>query len=227
MLTTLGALITDTLDRADMEAGGPVSRVQVVQRINAAIGVIFDAVRKVRGDTYFDTDATITTSNGTDEYALPDDFLTVSATGVWWVTGQGQNLPIRQYNPNESQIALVNTGWYYVAYARALPVRYRLRGANIRFTPVPNGVYRVLLNYIPRVTVLVDDADEWDGYGGFEEAVKWHAAASCKAKQEADTAFELEMFKMEYQRVLDTTERDENEPQQVAAVNQGPLYDDW
>lgn len=215
MLTTLGAIRADVLDRADMESGGPVTNAQANQRINAAIGVVYDALIKARGDEYFETDFTITTASGTQVYSLPSDFLKVSAGGVWWATGQGQYLPIQKYNPNESMQQLTNQGWYYQPYAATLPVRYRVRGSQVRFVPIPLGIYTVILKYTPRPVLLVADGDQWDGYDGFEEAVKWHATASCKAKQEADASFELNMFQNEMQRILDNVDRDNNEPPTV------------
>lgn len=214
-------------DKADMESGGPVTDAQVDERINAAISVVHNLLCQYRGDEYFEKDFSITTSNAVAEYALPADFLRISQGGVWWITGQGQNLPIRKYPANESMIQLVNQGWYYQPYVRTTPVRYRVRYGgsvgvtNIRFVPTPNTTQSVMVKYIPRPVVLAG-AGTWDGYGGMEEAVKWHAAASCLAKQESDASYALQMFQAQIQHLIDTLDRDNAEPPQVAWVEGFP-----
>lgn len=215
-----------------MENGGPITDAQVNERINAAIAVVHGLIVQYRGDEYFEKDFSITTSNGAAEYPLPSDFFRISQGGVWWITGQGQNLPIRKYPANESMIQLANQGWYYQPYVRTTPVRYRIRPgasigiANIRFVPTPNTAQNVMVKYLPRPVVLVADGDQWDGYCGMEEAVKWHAAASCKAKQEADNAYELSMFQQEIENMKITVDRDNAEPQQVSWVDGFPYVVD-
>jgi hypothetical protein len=224
-LSTLRSIVRD---KADMETGGPVTDSQVDERINAAIKIVHGLLCQYRGDEYFEKDYSLTTSNTVAEYALPADFLRISQGGVWWITGQGQNLPIRKYPANESMIQLVNQGWYYQPYVRTTPVRYRVRYGgsvgvtNIRFVPTPNTAQSVMVKYIPRPVVLSAPADTWDGYGGMEEAVKWHAAASCKAKQESDPSYELGMFQREIQTLIETVDRDNAEPPQVAWVDGFP-----
>ena len=224
-LTTLAAIQADVLDRADMDNGGPVSASQVVQRINAAIGVVYDAIAKVRGDEYFEVDSIFTTGPGTQDYALAIDFLKISNGGVWWITGDGLNVQISKFPANEGMSQVYGTGWTYQPYLRTAPVRYRLRKGNgtetarIRFVPTPQASHTVVVKYIARPVLLVNPSDPWDGYDGFEEAVKWHAAASCKAKQEADTTFEVGMFNTEMGRLLENVDRDNSAPPEVQWVD--------
>lgn len=221
---TLAQLRTAVLDRADMTNGGPISTAELDDRINAGLRTVYAELKKKRGDEYFGTDATIHTVGGTQEYTLPDDFLNVSAEGVWWMTGTGVNIPIHKYTPNESQLQITGQGWTYYPYGSN--IRYRLRVGSIRFLPTPLGVYTVKLNYIPTPPILVNDIDEWDGYQGFEEAVKWLAAAHCLAKEESDTSYQMQQYQREMQMILENAERDENEPPQVQWADPVVLYGD-
>jgi hypothetical protein len=224
MTVTLADLRAAVLDRADMTNGGPVDTTGLDSRINAALRTVYAELKKKRGDEYFGTDTTITTSGGTQEYALPNDFLNVSAEGVWWMTGTGVNIPIHKYTPNESQLQITGQGWTYYPYGSN--IRYRLRVGNIRFLPTPLGTYSVKLNYLPTPPILTSAGQTWDGYQGFQEAVIWLATAYCLAKEESDTSFAMSQYAREMQTILENAERDENEPPQVQWADPVVLYGD-
>lgn len=231
-LVQLDELRNAVKDRADMENSNLLTNAQIDSRINGAIKTVHGLLCQYRGDEYFEKDYSFATTTNVQEYALPADFLRISQGGVWWVTGQGQNLPIRKYPANESMMQLAGQGWYYQPYLTTTPVGYRVRYGGstgvtkIRFVPTPNTAQSVMVKYLPRPILLVADADQWDGYGGMEEAVIWRATADCKAKQESDASYELGMYQREIQNLIETVDRDNNEPPQVAWVDSYPYVVD-
>lgn len=71
-------------------------------------------------------------------------------------------------------------------------VQYRILGDKIHFMPedLAPGDYRIW--YIPRATLMSDDADTIDGVNGWEEYVVIDAAIKCLVKEESDiTALQL------------------------------------
>jgi len=152
--------------------------------INEHIAALWEILVEVRGEQWAKspTPQTVTTIAGTPSYALGVTIL--RTLGVWWQVGVNDHREILPYDMNQARGPQRTYGWNQYNGT----VYFQLEGANIRFQPVPQSVFTIIVDFIPAAVQLVADTDQFDGYNGWELYPIYMAAADI-ARDEND--FEL------------------------------------
>lgn len=136
--------------------------------LNRALGSLHRKLTTALPDQRILSTTTITTSDGTSTYALPNEFdhlisaeLTADGRRSWL---KGYEMPERPLlvDPN-----LPSTG---------IPFTYRLRGSSIEFLPTPGGAYAVLLWFVPAAAQLSSSGQTYDTISRLDEYLIAHAA---------------------------------------------------
>lgn len=186
---TLATLRTRVRQRANVENSTFVTDAEVNGLVNMAWRRVYnEIVRAV--PYYYSTDYTITTSAGTQSYALPSDFRSLQAV-----------------------YSVEDAGSYYYRPLRALTDVDRVA------MRAPRDTYTVLMRYTPAPATLSSDSDAIDGVSGYDEAVVALAARAVLTKEEADvSAVNLEYQEALRDVISNIGQRDQGLPQYVTEV---------
>lgn len=211
---TLAQLKTRARQRADMENSGFIQDSELLSYINASIAELYDLLVSKYGEDYFVASPyTITTTTNQDTYALPADLykllgvdLQLDTTNNW--------VSLKRFNFAERNIPQI---WdvKFVDF-----IRYRLFGANIKFSPVPQAAQTLRLWYIPLPTALALDADTLNGFNGYEEYVVIDVAIKMLNKEESDPSVlmaEKAAMKLRIEQMAEG--RDVGQPSTVQDIN--------
>lgn len=183
---TLAQLRLASQQRADMVNSGFVTDAEWNSYINQSYYELYDLLVQKYGDDYFvQTPYQFQTDGINGTYALPADFykllgvdLQLGDSTTGWVTVKPFNFAER------NRYAVPNFQSFY----GVTNLRYRVRGNQIWFTPLPSGGQRFQLFYVPRLTELVSDSDVADGVDGWLEYVICDAAIKAGQKEETDVS---------------------------------------
>ena len=187
ILRTLLELRTDARRYADMESSEFVPDAEVDRYLNLGIAGLWHEWLQADVDRLLRT-TEISTTSGTREYALPDDFAAIRLVEVLQGPGGDVLGPLESFNLGDG----TTSGASHAQVYDYIGVRYTVIGqgqsgdeTRLLFDPDPQSrAYRV--RYIPGPPVLVNDGNTLDGVAGWEEwAVLW-AAEQMMAKEESD-----------------------------------------
>lgn len=206
---TLTEFIERCRERADMENSRFISDAELTRYINASIQELYDLLIATRGENYYITSSTFTTSGSTDTYALPAGMLKLM--GVDLIRSSTEAYTLRSFRWQERNR---NREPYY--FNDTTNLRYQIRGNNLVFSPVPQNNQQIKLWYIPAATLLSSGSDSFDGINGWEEYVVIDCAIKMKSKEESPVD-ELLLAKQDMKaRILQASAgRDSTEPARV------------
>lgn len=213
---TLQQIRDDARFRADAVGDGNVTDAQLNDWINDAIAELWDMLVEADPDRYYRT-STITTTAGTQSYALPEDFYQVRRVDR---ISSGRRIMVEPFLLQE-----VDTD---TDVRDPELVRYRVMGAGIDGTaarlylmPDPGGgSYE--LHYVQAPQRLVNNADAFDGAGGWELYVVLHVAIAILGRQERDTTYlERERARVEQRIRAMARKRDSGRAPRIADVRSG------
>ncbi|HEX3862105.1 MAG TPA: hypothetical protein VHY35_10480 [Stellaceae bacterium] len=146
-----------------------------------------DASRQLRTH-YQEISYNITTVNGTDTYALPDDFLAPRELSI----ATAKPLVVLDYLPPTQ----LDDTWIWNNAAQ--PFNYTIEGSNVRFGPTPGGVYTIRVEYWQAIPALSDDnASNWL-LAQFPDAYLWGSLAEAELFLGADNS--VQRFQLFVQR---------------------------
>lgn len=155
------------------------SDANITDALNEGIAKLHSRIVRARGEGYYESSTTVNTAAGTETYTLPATFFSLLKV---FATIDGREYVFTPYEAVETDGLRDNVSW-----GTLTEIQYRLRGGNISFRPVPNGVYPVTIVFAPASGLLVNTSDTLDGIDGLEEfAVCW--AAKRIAMQQRDFA---------------------------------------
>ena len=185
---TLLELRTDARRYADQESSAFVSDAEVDRYLNLGIAGLWHEWIQADIDRLLRR-TEITTTAGTREYTLPDDFAAIRTVERLASSGSEVAFVLDSYNIGEGHSA---GGSAFEAFGADAGLRYTVFGqgqsgtdTRLRFDPDP-GARSFRVWYIPEPPVLTADGDTLDGVAGWEEwAVLW-AAEQMMAKEESD-----------------------------------------
>lgn len=212
---TLAELRQACRERADMENNSFISDDELIRLINSSITEFMDILISKDSAHYYLNSQDINTQSGVGDYNLPTDFYKLCGVDL--------------YRSPDSPMALRPLMWHERNYNRypgpRMPydIRYVMIGNVIRFVPVPTGVYRITLHYIPLSILLTEDDDTFNGYNGWEEYVIVRAAIMMRVKEESDvTDLRQELFLLKERIEIMADNRDMGEVSTITDVN--PIY---
>ncbi len=181
---TLAQLKTAVRQRADMEHTQFVSDAELTSYINQSYFELYDLLIQKYGNDYYVADPYSITTDGThDKYALPDDFYKLLGVDLALANSLDSFITIRPFNwSDRNRYAVPNFQNFY----GVTNLRYRIQNNKIWLTPKPQAGQTIRINYVPRMTELVDDSDVVDGISGWTEYIIIDAAIKCLQKEESD-----------------------------------------
>lgn len=194
-MATLAEIRTQARDRADMTNSTFIGDAEWNRYINAAAKELYDMLVGAYGDDYYLSDSTLSVTSGTESYDLPADFYKLR--GVDLILSNERSYSLKPFNFMErNRYKNGNLTWIF---NRDTNVRYRLFNGKIRFLPIPSGTYNIKLWYIPKMTELSADSDEFDGINGWEDYIVVDAAIRGLVKEESDPS----ALMVERQKLMD------------------------
>lgn len=202
-VTTLEAVRIAAQQRADMFNSDFLTSAEWNANINASYFELYGLIVQKYGNDYFVAiDAAggfyQFTTNGTAEiYPLPDGSSTylmpAGTTAPAFFKLLGVELQVNGANDwmtlkpfefiERNRFAVPNM---QSALGRRTNLRYRLISNQLWLKPIPMAGQVVRLQYVPRMTILVNDDDTFDGVSGWEEYIIIDAAIKALQKEESD-----------------------------------------
>jgi len=182
MAIILAELKDKARQRSDMENSNFVSDAELTTYINDSIAELHDLMIQAYDADYFTQDYEFSTTSNVDTYSLPTDFYKLRGVDVRINNDNWQT--VKPYNFNERNRNTDGVVWDLLG----LPaIRYRIVGANIKFTPKPTQNADIRMWYTPVATQLVNDTDSLDDLNAYAEYVVVDAAIKMRTKEESDT----------------------------------------
>jgi hypothetical protein len=219
MAITLAELKTECRQRADMENSNFITPEELTSYINNSISELHDILIQAYESDYYIKEATFTTTNNQDTYALStviadNDFYKIRGVDAKLNNQDWSTLKPFQFNERNKRQNF--GGWNYLGIAN---VRYRLVGSNITFTPIPDSNIECRIWYIPVAVTLNTDTDELQDLNNFSEYVIVDAAIKMMQKEESDTTV-LQQQKAALKRRIEeaANNRDAGEGQAISDV---------
>lgn len=173
----LDALRADAYKRADVAAGTDRHpSADVTRYVNQGIAELYDLLVESRGRSYYrmSPPESITTVANATRYELPEDFYRLISVRVGGDDGDVLE-PFRAEDEPLLRQSSSGSDW---------PTHYELQNGYIELLPLHRAGRTVVLEYVPTVTDLVSDADEFDGINGWEEYAVCFAARCMAFKDE-------------------------------------------
>ena len=183
---TLSALRTEIANRINFTVPAASGTFITISEANACINNAINELRDVMiqkyGADYFATTSTISLVNGTEAYSLPSDFFKL--LGVDYQMSNNEYVTLTPYELSERN--RFNRS-ILRPYASSEFLRYRIRGSQIIFSPIPTTTNTVRLIYVPLATALSADGDTFECFNGWDEYVITDCCIKWLAKEESST----------------------------------------
>uniref|UniRef100_A0A6M3K2J1 Uncharacterized protein n=1 Tax=viral metagenome TaxID=1070528 RepID=A0A6M3K2J1_9ZZZZ len=165
---------------------------ELLAYLNKAVGHAHNVLVR-HGSEMAATLTTVTLATGTQEYALPSDFLAVVQDGVW----------LEDYNPMEP---VPYSQKIYQGSSQATPTRFYLTRDRIGFIPVPSAAATVNeYYYTTPVTLAVGTSMPYDDL--LDEPLSTFMSSLAFSRDELDTSLLNETFNTLEKSVLDVVDR--------------------
>lgn len=214
MSITLLQIRQQARQRADMENSEFVSDSELTNYINASIAELHDIMIQSYGANYFTKSLEFFTTLNEESYALPADFYKLDGVDAkinndQWTSLKRFNFPERNRFSDSAPWNRLGTKFLY----------YRLVGANLVFTPVPDAGTAIRIWYTPVSTKLALDADTLDDLNQYVEYVIVDAAIKMMQKEESDVSVLFAQKQALIKRIEEASQnRDAGEPESVSDI---------
>lgn len=213
-------MIADVRQRTNQEESTFVTDAELTEYLNQALAELHSRLTQGGGQPYYRAQTSIAVEAGTSVYSLPSPFWVLQGVEA---TIDGTTGPLTSFMPHERGAmtsALASSPW-----GRNSPVRYRVQGDNIEFLPAIY-TFTATVYYTPRCPRLVEGAETFDGFDGYEVAAIYDACATVLAKEESDPSFYIAQRDRIYRHIESLAgTRDMGSPERVQDVMSGGLDD--
>lgn len=197
---------------AFIKAAGTATTAGLTDLVNLALCELYDDLVKAGGTDYYRTVDPVSIVAGTSLYNLPGTFYQMLDLRLEWATNDVEpvfNIKDRDYYKFKNTS---NWGAWSVK-------GYRIAGSQIEILPTPTSAVTGRLAYVPACTVLVNDADTFDGVNGWEKLVALKVAMELRAIEGTGFSDDLEkLYEMEKKRIAGMAGDRAAEPDQVTDV---------
>lgn len=163
--------------RTNKEKSQFVTDSEINGLIEESLAVMYNKLVNTN-ENYFISSTTLTLVAGTEDYNLPSDFFKLKGVDI---SRNGFKYPMNQVPWEKRSKYQVTTSY------QSTPIDYMFYGNKLRFLPVPNAGFSVILYYIPAAPVYVDDSTIIDGVSGFEKYIVYAVSSVIRAKEEKRT----------------------------------------
>ncbi len=226
-LVTLAQLTTPAQQRSDQVDSAFLSAQEWTDNINASIQELYGILMQKYGDDYFVKlpPATIVTTGSDDWFPLPTDFLKLLGVDLVLSNAPNGYVTLRQFMFSErNRFALPNVQTFY----GLTNLQYRLIGSQQQGTtadqlwliPRASANQSLRVWYVPRLSILVNANDTWDGFNGWGEYVVVDAAIKAMQKEEGDCSVLMSQKAALIERIeSEAANRNLADPQRVPDPN--------
>ncbi len=221
----LGQIRVAAQQRADMVNSNFVSKAEWNSYINQSMYELYDLLITIYEDYYIAEPLSITTTGGTDTYALPNGTNHNGARPFYKLIGvdMGQGASGGNGWVTLKKFVFADRNKYYFPNAGSVlygvfNAAYRVMGSNIQFIPTPSANQTMRLWYIPRLNQLLADTDLTDtGISGWLEYVITDAAIKAGQKEETDVSVLIAQKMALKKRIEETaSSRDAGMPETIS-----------
>jgi hypothetical protein len=219
---TLTNMLLDIRQRTNQENSTFVTDAELTEYLNQELAELWSRLVQNEGQPHYRSSATIPVTAGTALYLIASyaaDFWRVQevTADIDGVLGTLQPFG----HVERARLADTGSPWGGVS-----PVRYRIQGGNIEFQPATRA-FTATLYYTPHQPRLVNGADTFDGFNGYEVAAIYGVCATVLQKEESDFSF----YESRKERILAQIDalaaaRDMSHPERVQDV-MGGGFEDW
>lgn len=178
---TLQELRDSCKDRADMVNSTRIPDSTWLEYINKSKDRLYDRIISAYDSEYYTISQDISVVNGTNTYALPNDYY--KTVLLEYVIDSTHSYPLKKFFFNEKNAGVLPLG--YRRYGTNL--KYREVADNLILHPTPTANCTLRLWYIPLATNLTEDDDELKGFNGWEEWIILDVAIKAARSEETDT----------------------------------------
>jgi len=211
-------LVTGARQRADMLNTQFVTDAEILKLVDSSYRKLYNEITN-RYENYYVSTATITLVPNQQDYDLPSDLLKLLGFDI---SAGDRQFTMQPWSLNERNRLI--SGWV------GRPIRYILKGGQVRFTPTAQQPGTVTCYYVPSPTELIT-SEYVEVFNGYDEYIMVDAAIMLKQKEESDCQILLiqkaELTKM----IMDNLEgRDAGFPQKMtdmARVNDSAWFQFW
>lgn len=219
---TLATLRAKVARRGSYENSRDISTALLNDFINEAAAEVWDLLVGAWED-YQLARGTITTTPGDADYLLATDFYKLRKVSIADTTSPSG---YRRLLPFDLQAE-------HTFSPNVVGKRYRYRIESTRLlvlAPAPVAVETLLVHYVPQCPELVNDADTFDAFNGYDRLVLQLALRRCQERQDQPTdSTDREIARLTQQIQARASARDADEPFYLNA--RGPAgddgYDEW
>jgi hypothetical protein len=152
------------------------------RRINRALKRLYNKLVRAGGHERYVKEHEITTVDGVDTYALPQDF-GLQQLGV---LGQDENTyvwaDLKEWTHND--IARFSAQAWASGIVSIRQLHYRIQVNDLVLKPIPRRAYKLHVRYVPQFLPLANDTDSFDGVNGWEEWAYYTVALGLVDKDE-------------------------------------------
>lgn len=213
---TLTNLLLDIRQRTNQENSTFVTDAELTEYLNQELAELWGRLVGNAGQPFYRSERPISVTSGTAVYALPSDFWTLQE-----VTATVNGITGTLYPFMAAERARLTNSFAGTAFD---PVMYRIQGDNIEFLP-STQTFTATVYYSPAQPRLVNGADVFDGFNGYEMAAIYGVCAIVAAKEESDPSFHEARKAAIYARIdREAAHRDMANPERVAEVRDVDEY---
>lgn len=218
-------LVSDVITLAQEASGlaysSYVSEVTWTSWVNEVLSELYDIVIENYEDNVLSSDDISIVSN-TDTYALPDDFYKCAGVDFYLgqITGAAPAYTLKRYMFAERNMYRSVQPFFNITSPFGPILRYAIRGQNIVFMPVPQGLGVIRLWYIPQFTTLAlgGTLPSWL-MNGWEQYIAYGAALKAVVKQDRDPSSLAGLKAEQKDRIIKASpQRDVGEPPRVVDI---------
>lgn len=220
---TLLELRNATRQRADIVNSQFVTDDELTSYINQSYFELYDLLVQCYGNDYYVAEPySFVTDGVNNKFALPVDFYKILGLDLALSNSLDSFVTIKPFKfTDRNRYAVPNFQSFY----GVTNLRYRLEGDKLLLTPIPSQGQTIRLWYVPRLTILVADADLLDGISGWTEYVITDAAIKCMQKEESDVSVLMAQKQALIARIQSAAEnRDAGNAAVVGDVMYGDLW---
>lgn len=222
---TLSEIRESARNKADEEATGFISNVEINRYLNQGLRLIYGKIAQ-RFEDYFITLGTVsnsgrfTTTVGQMEYALPADLMKLVKVEYRQSGSTSDNDWRRIQRLNISNDSMES--FYPVREGYIPDFGYFVAGNTLYLKPVPAQAFTVRMWFVPRAILLEDDTDEPVVPEEYHELISEYAAIQCLRKS-GETIYKeaMDLFNLELLNMLETIEIRDHQPEQMIITDQG------
>lgn len=183
---------------SDERPGGEnafISDDDVNKLVNLQLRETYDLLVQARGQEFFETKGTLTTTANSADVSLPATFYQLLSLYVQWSATDLEPIEALESIDDRADFAS------HIPWGRDVMKTFRIRGAGIELFPTPTAETTLQIRYVPRFEDLVADDDEFDTVNGGERMIAYRVAADMLTIGKNSNVNVMQLYAAERERI--------------------------